>query len=230
MRNLHSLASLLSSLPLSLLFIVPSCPTDPTDPDPTDPDDPSAAIVVPASSPSRATIDVTWSPGLERKYLHVTDLDGNNFSTETRLDGDQVSALFPLPAGRSFVVEAGYTTAAGERVPLDTAELTTVASGPCDTATLGYQGVISYPETDMVLPAGLMPYDAFVHAFTPARQIPDKYFSIYDETAGEWLISEPDYDLPAGHTFTVEIGWYCLAEDPVGVGYPLAAKRFSTAP
>ena len=220
-RNLHSLASLLSSLPLSLLFLFPSCP---------EPTDPSAAIVVPASAPSRATIDVTWSPGLERKYLHVTDRDGNNFSTETSLDGERTSALFPLPAGRTFVVEAGTTTAAGERVPLDTAELATTAAGPCDTATLGYKGVISYPETDQVVPAGPMPYTAFIHAFTPARQITDKYMSVYDETARDWVFSQPDYNLPAGHTFTVEIGWYCLAEDPGGVAYPLAAKRFSTAP
>jgi hypothetical protein len=219
------------SLVLSLLFSssLPFCPGQPPDPDPGEV---FAQIEVPADSPSIATLDVTWSPALPGKFLRVTDEAGNDFTTATQLDRDHVNALYLLPAGRTLTASAGYTDPrSGQDVTLDTATFTTVASGPCDTSTLGYSASIASPMRGVVRPPGRLLDSQMVMTWMPDRWIPDRYLTIYDETAGhEVLFSDglEGYALAAGHVFTFEIGWYCLAES-VERTIPLAAARFSTS-
>jgi len=223
---------------LGCLLCVAACGTDepPEETDPCANLGHTATVLAPtgSTSPSLAQVMVQWSPAVPGRYLQVRDPNGSDFTSEDAIvpASDMLTASYQLPAGRMITVEAGFTCeATSERRALATKLFMTMSTLPCDTPTVGYAATITRPVRDAVLPAGLaVGSTAFTYSFMPTTGIPDRYESVYDETAGHvQLSSAPGYDLPAGHTFTLEVGWFCLDETPEKA-IPLAAVRFSTAP
>ena len=225
---------------LAVLLCVPAC-TDaggsaaPDAPDPGDACTGTATFLTPttSSSPSLLVVGVQWSAALPGAAVHVSDQHGNDFTTKDEVVtvGNTTTGTYQLPAGRTITAEAGFfCEATHTRKVLATKTFTVDATTPCDTPTLGYAATITQPARDAVLPSGLTTRSTFGYTFSPAMGIPDRYELLFDETDHhQVLTSVPGYNLARGHTFTFELGWYCLDETPEK-GIPLAAVRFSTAP
>jgi hypothetical protein len=194
-----------------------------------------AAIMAPAdggTSPPNANIKVAFSSTVPNRYLIVRDPHDNRFTTDSDISGPIIDAVYPLPAGRTITVEAGYVCALdGKRKPIATSTFTITSPAPCDKPTEGYAATINSPAQDAVLPAGVTPSSAFSVTWSPSMAIPDRYELMYDETAGhQSLGSVPGYNLQPGHRYTFELGWYCVGLEPTERTIPLAALSFTTPP
>jgi hypothetical protein len=193
-----------------------------------------ATIMAPpngGTSPPDANIKVSFSSTVQNRYLIVRDANDNRFTTASDISGTLIDAMYPLPAGRTITVEAGYVCQLdGKRKPIATSTFTVTSVGACDQPTEGYFAMITDPMQDAVLPPGITPSSAFTDVWTPAMGIPDRYELMYDETAGHvGLGSVPGYDLKPGHRYTFELGWFCVGREATDRSIPLAALSFTTS-
>ena len=193
-----------------------------------------AEIMAPANggtSPPDANIKVSFSSTVQNRYLIVRDSNDNRFTTASDISGTLIDAIYPVPAGRTITVEAGYVCQLdGKRKPIATSTFSVTRAGACDQPTEGYFAMITNPMQDAVLPPGITPSSAFTDVWTPVMGIPDRYEMMYDETAGHvGLGSVPGYDLQPGRRYTFELGWFCVNQEPTDRTIPLAALSFTTS-